>query len=98
MEGVVPKTLNWSALGAIKQGPSESPPELLDLLSDLEKAIVNISAELERVENSTTDAIKALQVEISSLRKVVLQNPMALDLLAAKEGGVGTVIKQSCCR
>lgn len=65
--------------------------------SDLQKAMVNISAELERIEDSTTDAVKALQVEVSSLSKVVLQNRMALDLLTAKEGGVCTVINQSCC-
>ncbi|KFQ37128.1 hypothetical protein N332_01357 [Mesitornis unicolor] len=30
MERAIPKTINWSALYAIKQGPSESPSEFLD--------------------------------------------------------------------
>ena len=49
------------------------------------------------IENATMDAIRALQVEVSTLSKVVLQNRMALDLLTAKEGGVCMIINQSCC-
>ena len=49
------------------------------------------------MENATTDVLQAIQEEVSSLSKVVLQNRMALDLLTAKEGGVCTVINQSCC-
>ncbi|KFO52426.1 hypothetical protein N302_02393, partial [Corvus brachyrhynchos] len=30
VERAIPKTLNWSALYAIRQGPSESPSEFLD--------------------------------------------------------------------
>ena len=41
--------------------------------------------------------LRAIQEEVSSLSKVVLQNRMALDLLTAKEGGVCTIINQSCC-
>lgn len=48
-------------------------------VSELEKAIVNISATLENIENSTMDAILGLQTEVSSLNQVVLQNRMALD-------------------
>lgn len=62
-------------------------------VSGLEKALVNISATLEKKDNFTIDALRALQVEVSSLSTVVLQNQMALDLLTAKEGGVCTVIK-----
>ncbi|KFQ56197.1 hypothetical protein N334_05857, partial [Pelecanus crispus] len=35
MERAIPKTINWSALDAIKQGPSESPSEFLDRLRDV---------------------------------------------------------------
>ena len=49
------------------------------------------------MENATADALQASQEEVSSLSKVVLQNRMALDLLTAKEGGVCTIINQSCC-
>uniref|UniRef100_A0A8B9UZ12 Envelope protein syncytin-Car1 n=1 Tax=Anas zonorhyncha TaxID=75864 RepID=A0A8B9UZ12_9AVES len=66
-------------------------------VSELEKAIVNISAIIEKLENKTLDAIKAQQEEISSLSQVVLQNRMALDLLLAAQGGVCTVINTSCC-
>lgn len=35
VERAIPKTINWSALYAIKQGPSESPSEFLDRLRDV---------------------------------------------------------------
>uniref|UniRef100_A0A8D0FLS1 Envelope protein syncytin-rum1 n=1 Tax=Strix occidentalis caurina TaxID=311401 RepID=A0A8D0FLS1_STROC len=66
-------------------------------VSELEKAIVNISATVEILANATADAIVNLQKEINSLAEVTIQNRMALDLLMAKEGGVYTVINQSCC-
>lgn len=66
-------------------------------VSELEKAIVNISAMIEEIENRTIDAIRAQQEEIGSLAKVVQQNRMALDLLLASQGGVCTVINTSCC-
>ncbi|XP_074022481.1 endogenous retrovirus group V member 1 Env polyprotein-like [Numenius arquata] len=66
-------------------------------VSELEKAIVNISATMEKIENLTVDAIQGLQTEVSSLGKVVLQNRMALDVIMAKEGGVCLIINQSCC-
>uniref|UniRef100_A0A8U7NYM5 Core shell protein Gag P30 domain-containing protein n=1 Tax=Corvus moneduloides TaxID=1196302 RepID=A0A8U7NYM5_CORMO len=34
LERAIPKTINWSALYAIKQGPSESPSEFLEHLQD----------------------------------------------------------------
>ncbi|NXC38665.1 ERVV2 protein, partial [Penelope pileata] len=66
-------------------------------VSEPEKAIVNLSATTERIENLIMDAIKNLQTEVSSLSKVVLQNRMALDILAAKEGGICMTINTSCC-
>ncbi|MCQ4078885.1 hypothetical protein FK519_29425, partial [Klebsiella pneumoniae] len=35
MEKAIPKTINWSALYAIRQSPSESPSEFLDRLRDV---------------------------------------------------------------
>ncbi|NXM25553.1 ERVV1 protein, partial [Oxyruncus cristatus] len=58
--------------------------------SELEKAVVNILATIEQIENQTLDAITALQEEVMSLSHIVLQNRMALDLLLASEGGVCT--------
>ncbi|XP_068062062.1 syncytin-2-like [Anomalospiza imberbis] len=66
-------------------------------VSELEKAIVNISAVVEEIENKTIDAIQAQQLEINSLAQVVQQNRMALDLLLASRGGVCTIINTSCC-
>ncbi|XP_040460627.1 syncytin-B-like [Falco naumanni] len=66
-------------------------------VSELEKAIVNISAIIENLEDKTIDAIKAQQIEVSSLSQVVLQNKMPLDLLLAAQGGVCTIINTSCC-
>ncbi|NXV39666.1 ERVV2 protein, partial [Rissa tridactyla] len=57
----------------------------------------NISATIDKIVNSTADAIQGLQIGVNSLSKVVLQNRMVLDLLMIKEGGVCAVINQSCC-
>ncbi|NXV39477.1 ERVV2 protein, partial [Rissa tridactyla] len=62
-----------------------------------EKAIVNISATIDRIISSTADAIQGLQIEVNSLLKVFLQNRMVSDLLTIKGGGVCAVINQSCC-
>ena len=51
----------------------------------------------EDIENATIDATTAVQTEVISLSKVVLQNQMALDLLTAKEAGVCMISNQSCC-
>ncbi|XP_040445890.1 syncytin-1-like [Falco naumanni] len=66
-------------------------------VSELEKAVVNMSAEIEQMFNLTTDAINRLNQEVKSLSKVVIQNRMALDLITLKEGGVCMIINQSCC-
>ncbi|XP_074004904.1 LOW QUALITY PROTEIN: syncytin-2-like [Numenius arquata] len=66
-------------------------------VSELEKAIVNLSATTEALEKTTIDAIEALQQEVQSLANVAGQNRMALDLLTWKEGGLCAVINQSCC-
>ena len=88
----------YNRLGIYKKGYHSFLRSLIPSLgvAQLEKAIVNISATLEIVENATIDALRAIQEEVSSLSKVVLQNRMALDLLTAKQGGVCTIINQSC--
>lgn len=50
-------------------------------VNELEKAIVNISAIAEELENNTSDVIWALQEELTSLSEIVFQNLMVLDLL-----------------
>ncbi|NWR64179.1 ERVV2 protein, partial [Bucorvus abyssinicus] len=59
--------------------------------------IRNISSTIEIIKNKTRDAIEALQTEITSLSKAVLQIRMALDLLVASQGRVCTIINTSCC-
>ena len=66
-------------------------------VSELEKARVNISAVIEQIGNKTSDAIAALQEEVSEITKITIQNRMALDMLLASQGGVCTVINTSCC-
>ncbi|NXF55723.1 ERVV1 protein, partial [Oceanites oceanicus] len=57
---------------------------------ELEKAVVNISAMVEKIGNETYDAIKALQEEVSELSEITLQNRMALDMMLTSQGGVCT--------
>ncbi|NXN60178.1 SYCY1 protein, partial [Rynchops niger] len=66
-------------------------------VQQLERAIVNISAEMEIIANATAAALAGLQIEVQSLKAVVWQNREALDLLTAQAGGVCTLINASCC-
>lgn len=47
--------------------------------------------------NDTAEAIPTLNMEQKQIRKVVLQNRMALDILSAGQGGTCAVIKSECC-
>ena len=42
-------------------------------------------------------AISALNAEQAQIRKVVLQNRLALDILTAAQGGTCTIIHTQCC-
>ncbi|CAM5081993.1 unnamed protein product [Eretmochelys imbricata] len=66
-------------------------------VSELEKAIVNISAALELMANATADALSALQIEVTQLSQTTLQNRLALDYLLANQGGVCALVNSSCC-
>ncbi|NWS04511.1 ERVV1 protein, partial [Motacilla alba] len=55
---------------------------------ELERAIVNISAVIERIEQHTADAISALQEEVDSLSCAVMQSRIALNFILATQGGV----------
>uniref|UniRef100_A0A672TI87 Envelope glycoprotein n=1 Tax=Strigops habroptila TaxID=2489341 RepID=A0A672TI87_STRHB len=63
----------------------------------LEKAIANITGEMEIIANRTAEALFGLQTEIRSLKTLVLQNRRALDILTAQAGGVCTMLNESCC-
>ena len=43
-------------------------------VSELEKAIINLSATLENIENVTTNAIQALQQEVAQVLQTTVQN------------------------
>ena len=45
----------------------------------------------------TKKAIEALNEEQKQMRKAVLQNRMALDIITAAQGGTCTIIKVECC-
>ncbi|XP_031953020.1 natural cytotoxicity triggering receptor 3 ligand 1 [Corvus moneduloides] len=47
VERAIPKTLNWSALYAIRQSPSESPSEFLDRLRDAMRRNTSLDPETE---------------------------------------------------
>ncbi|NXL06914.1 ERVV1 protein, partial [Mesembrinibis cayennensis] len=56
--------------------------------TELEKDIVNVSAEVKMVLNATADALTALQTELKSISQIVNQNRLALDYILAAQGGV----------
>ncbi|NWT30906.1 ERVV2 protein, partial [Cardinalis cardinalis] len=62
----------------------------------LEKAILNISAEMEIFANSMADAIGWLQTEMNSIREVVFQNRMELDVITPQMEGICMLINTSC--
>ncbi|NXY57496.1 ERVV2 protein, partial [Callaeas wilsoni] len=66
-------------------------------IAQLEKAIVNISANMEAMADSTGDALQKLQTEGESLKGVVFQNHMVLDMITAHMGGVRILVNSSCC-
>ncbi|NWH36060.1 ERVV2 protein, partial [Chloropsis hardwickii] len=64
---------------------------------ELERAIVNISAVIECIEQHAADAISALQEEVDSLSHAVIQNRIALNFILAAQGGVCAMVNTSCC-
>lgn len=47
--------------------------------------------------NKTSIAFSAMQNEIDDIKRMALQNRMALDLILASQGGVCEVIGTECC-
>ncbi|NXS86874.1 ERVV1 protein, partial [Erpornis zantholeuca] len=55
---------------------------------ELEKAIINISAIIEHIEQHTADAISPLQEEVDSLTHALMQNKITLNFILAAQGSV----------
>ncbi|XP_053125104.1 endogenous retroviral envelope protein HEMO-like [Hemicordylus capensis] len=66
-------------------------------VAELERAIINISREMETGFNATLTTLLDLQEEVSSLSSMVIQNRKALDILAAQQGGACALIGEKCC-
>ncbi|XP_029872700.2 endogenous retroviral envelope protein HEMO [Aquila chrysaetos chrysaetos] len=66
-------------------------------VSELEKAVLNVSGETEKLANSTAHGLSTLQKEVTELSKMTIQNRMALNMILASQGGVCTVLNTSCC-
>ncbi|NWR25164.1 ERVV2 protein, partial [Emberiza fucata] len=64
---------------------------------ELERAIVNISAIIDRIEQHTADAIPPLQEEVDGLSCVVMQNRTALNFILAAQGGECAMVNTICC-
>uniref|UniRef100_A0A8C3EAP4 Uncharacterized protein n=1 Tax=Corvus moneduloides TaxID=1196302 RepID=A0A8C3EAP4_CORMO len=64
---------------------------------ELERAIVNILAVIERIKQHTADAISALQEEVGSLSRAVMQNRIALNFILVAQGGVCAIVSTNCC-
>ncbi|NXC07382.1 ERVV2 protein, partial [Orthonyx spaldingii] len=66
-------------------------------IEQLEKAIINISTNIERIADLMGDALEKLQTEVESLKGVASQNHMVLNMITAHMGGVCTLVNSSCC-
>ncbi|NXD24009.1 ERVV2 protein, partial [Spelaeornis formosus] len=63
---------------------------------ELERAVVNISAIIEHIEQHTADATSVLQEEVGSQSCAVMQNRTALHFILAAQRGVCAIVNTSC--
>ena len=66
-------------------------------LEDVSDHIEALTAFTQQVLNDSNQAISLLASEVSMMRKDVLKNRMALDILAASQGGTCAIIQTECC-
>ena len=64
------------------------------LLADF---VYNTSVALETLENITADVQTRLQNEIISVKNMVLQHRLALDMVLLQQGGICAYINETCC-
>lgn len=66
-------------------------------VTDLQRELQALHEAFEATANTTLISIKDISDEIDAMRKVVLQNRMALDIMLASQGGTCKVIASECC-
>ncbi|NXT46971.1 MER34 protein, partial [Pluvianellus socialis] len=69
-------------------------------VTELEGAVVNISATLEITQNATMDALKNLDMEINSLSQLAtftVHIRWALDYLLGSQRGICVLMNSTCC-
>ncbi|NXR06408.1 ERVV1 protein, partial [Semnornis frantzii] len=74
-------------------------PALIPALgvAQFERAIVNISATMETITNSTAAALQRLKEEAQPLSSVTLQTRLPLDIVTAQMGGLCPLLTTLCC-
>ena len=69
--------------------------EAASILTEIE--ITALALRTAHVLNATHDSLSPLNEEVYQLRKVALQNCMALDIFTASQGGVRVLLGTACC-
>ena len=59
--------------------------------------IREVASIMDKIANDTAGALSAVNGELHAVRKVALQNRMALDIVLADKGGTCAILKQECC-
>ena len=66
-------------------------------LEDVISHIETLTKFTQKPLNDSNQAISLLNSEVSVMRKAVLHNRIALDILTASQGGTCAVIQAECC-
>lgn len=66
-------------------------------LEDVISHIETLTKFTQKPLNDSNQAISLLNSEVSVMRKAVLQNRIALDILTASQGGTYAIIQTECC-
>uniref|UniRef100_A0A8C3XNP0 ERVV2 protein n=1 Tax=Chelydra serpentina TaxID=8475 RepID=A0A8C3XNP0_CHESE len=66
-------------------------------LVKLTNSLIRLQAVVEILANDTGESLRLLATEQRALRKMTVQNRLALDIVLASKGGVCGLINQECC-
>uniref|UniRef100_A0A8C3RM68 Envelope protein syncytin-Car1 n=1 Tax=Chelydra serpentina TaxID=8475 RepID=A0A8C3RM68_CHESE len=66
-------------------------------LVKLTNSLIRLQAVVEILANDTGESLQLLATEQQALRKMTVQNRLALDIVLASKGGVCGLINQECC-